>query len=262
MELSLHRELKERYGPGSGGRVEVSHDGFRIDAVTGDGVFVEIQSAALAPLRKKLQRLLIDSSVRVVKPVVVARRVIRRAFKDGADLSARFSPKRASPFDVFEDLIGIARLFPHPNLEIEILAVEVDEIRVTRKRRPGFSVHDRLLRSIVGRTTLHASSDLWDLFPKPEIWRQPFTTRELSERLERPLHFAQGVAYCLHHMGAARTVGKRGNLQVYKRCTTVDAGRDHTEFGSQVKPSAFRESERTGMKPALVAVAAHSPSIE
>ena len=36
METSLHRELKERFGPGTGGRQEVALAGYRIDAVGGD----------------------------------------------------------------------------------------------------------------------------------------------------------------------------------------------------------------------------------
>ena len=53
METSLHRELKQRYGPGSGagGRLEVSFGGFRVDAVTTDGALVEVQSGPLGPLR-------------------------------------------------------------------------------------------------------------------------------------------------------------------------------------------------------------------
>ena len=214
METTLHKELKERYGPGSGGRSEVSLDGYRIDAVAPDGLLVEIQSGALGPLRRKLSQLLGESRVRVVKPVVVARRVVQRARKNGADLSARFSPKRGSPFDVFDDLIGLARLFPHPNLEIEVLTVEIDEVRVTRRRRPGFCVLDRSLRSVVGSISLRSASDLWELMPSSEVWRQPFTTKELAEQLERPLHFAQKVAYCLRHTGAARPIGKLSLIHI------------------------------------------------
>ena len=52
METSLHRTLKESYGPHAGGRQEVSWLGFRVDAIGADGELVEIQSAALGPLRK------------------------------------------------------------------------------------------------------------------------------------------------------------------------------------------------------------------
>ena len=117
--MSLHRELKARYGPERGGRSEVILDAFRVDAVALDGVLVEVQSGSLGPLCAKLRRLLPTHRVRVVKPVVVARRVVWQARRDGADLSARLSPKRGALIDVFEGLFrhkvrarGISHLLP------------------------------------------------------------------------------------------------------------------------------------------------------
>ncbi len=223
VETSLHRALKERYGPDAGGRLEVTLGSYRIDAVAADGVLVEVQSGALGPLRGKLGRFLPGSNVRVVKPVIVARRVVRRARRDGADLSTRFSPKRGDLVDVFDDLIGLARVFPHPNLRIDVLAVEIDEVRVVRRRRPGYAVVDRLLREVVATVSLRHPSDLWNLLPAGI--EDPFTTRELAERLNRPLAFAQKVAYCLRLSGAVATVGKAGNRRVYShRAKGVNLG--------------------------------------
>ena len=64
METSLHRQLKEQYGPAAGGRLEVVLEGFRIDAVAADGDLVEVQSGPLGPLRAKLGRLLPDAGKR------------------------------------------------------------------------------------------------------------------------------------------------------------------------------------------------------
>jgi hypothetical protein len=215
VETSLHRALKEQFGPVSGGRLEVSFGVYRIDAVGHDGVLIEVQSGPLGPLRAKLARLLPASRVRVVKPVTVAKRVIRRASPSGADLSARYSPRRGRVVDVFDDLIGLAATFPHPNLTIEVLGVEVDEVRVARRRRPGFTVVDRGLLSVVSSVSLSEAVDLWRLLPAG--LDGPFTTRELSELLDRPLAFAQRVAYCLRLSGAVETVGKDGNRRVYAR---------------------------------------------
>ena len=40
---------------------------------------------------------------------------------------------------------------------------------------------------------------------------------ELAQTLDRPLAFAQRVAYCLRLTGAARVVGKQGNRLIYIR---------------------------------------------
>ncbi len=210
MESTLHRQLKARHGPACGGRTEVVVGGFRIDAIDAEGTLIEVQSAALGPLRGKLARLLPDHRVRVVKPVVVSRRIVRR---DGR--SARQSPRRGALLDAFDDLVGLARVFPHPNLRIDVVAVAIDEVRVPRRRRPGYSVVDRSLREVVGSTTLESARDLWALLPAtiPE----PFTTPDLAHALGKPIEFARRVAYCLRLSGAAGAAGKRGNLLVYGR---------------------------------------------
>ena len=214
MEMSLHRQLKERFGPGSGGRSEVVVAGFRIDAVAADGTLIEVQSAPLGALRAKLPRLLSGHRVRVVKPVVLARRVIRRARRDGPELSSRLSPKRGAVLDVFDDLVGLARVFPHPNLRLDVLGVEIDEVRIPRRRRPGYAVGDRRLRQVVTTVSLSEPDDLWRLLPDG-LDDGPFTTRELADRLKRPLPFAQRVAYCFRMAGAVESIGTRGRHRLY-----------------------------------------------
>jgi len=215
METSLHRALKERYADGVDGRREVVIEGFRIDAIDDAGRLVEIQSGALGPLRGKLRRLLPRHRLLIVKPVVLKRRVIRRSRCDGPVVSARCSPKQGALVDVFDDLMGVVRVFPHSNLDIEVLEVTIDEVRVPRRRWPRYRVIDRCLGEIQRSTTLARADDLWALLPASCDGREPFTTFELAQRLERPLWFAQRVAYCLRLTGAARVVGKSGNRLIY-----------------------------------------------
>jgi hypothetical protein len=213
VETSLHRQLKERYGAAAGGRTEVALEGFRIDAVAADGALIEVQSGPLGPLRQKLGRLLPTHRVRVIKPVVLRRRLIRRTRRHGADLSARFSPRRGALVDVFDDLVGLARFLPHPNLDLDLLAVEIDEIRMTRRRWPGYRVLDRRLAAVVATVPVRHGHDLWALLP--EAVPCPFTTRDLAALLGRPLDFAQRVAYCLRWAEAVTVAGKLGNSRLY-----------------------------------------------
>jgi hypothetical protein len=215
METTLHRQLKALYGPARGGRAEVVVGDFRIDAIVPDGTLIEVQTGALGPLRAKLGRLLQAHRVRVVKPVVVSRRIVKRARRDGPDLSARLSPRRGTSVDAFEDLIGLARLFPHPNLRIDVLPVAIEEVRVPRRRRPGYAVVDRRLAEVRGLTALARAEDLWSLLP--DDLPAPFTTADLAARLGRPIFFAQRVAYCLRLSGAAVVIGKQRRFSVYAR---------------------------------------------
>jgi len=217
METSLHRALKEHYAASGGGHPEVKVAGFRIDAVDRAGRLVEIQSGPLGPLRRKLRDLLPHHRMRIVKPIVTRRRIVRRSKHDGPDLSARCSPKRGTLVDVFDDLMGVVSVFPHSHLEIEILEVTIDEVRVPRRRWPGYSVADRILGKIQGTTCLRHAADLWGLLPGHCGGREPFTTFELADQIERPVWFAQRVAYCLRQCGAACVVGKSGNRRIYVR---------------------------------------------
>ncbi len=219
METTLHRQLKARFGPESGGCSEVAVGRYRVDAMGPDGVLVEVQSKGLGTLRTKLSGLLADHEVRVVKPVVIGRRVVRRARRDGPDLSARSSPKRGALIDVFDDLVGLASVFPHANLRIDVLAVEIDEVRISLERRPGYAVADRRLREVVTTVSLREAGDLWALLPGD--WSERFTTRNLAERLGRPAGFAQRVAYCLRLAGAVDTLGKDDRRRVYARTGLV-----------------------------------------
>lgn len=217
METSLHRALKHRYGPEVGGSAEVSVRGFRIDAVDGSGNLIEIQSGPLGPLRPKLAKLLPDHRIRIIKPIGIRRRVVRRSRSDPRELSARLSPKRCELFDVFEDLVGVACIFPHPNLTIDVLAATIEEVRVPRRRYPGYEVADRRLGTVQSSTALVVAADLWRLLPSEWDWSQPFTTHDLAKRLGRPLSFTQRIAYCLRLTGATRQVAKRRNSLVYAK---------------------------------------------
>ncbi len=217
METSLHRSLKDRYASGQDGRREVRIDGFRIDAIDEAGRLIEVQSGPLGPLRGKLRQLLPLHRLRIVKPVVLSRRLVQTSPRGGSILSVRRSPKRGSLVDVFDDLLGVVRVFPHVNLDIEILGVTIDEVRVARRRRPGYTVADRRLGQIQETVTLARASDLWTLLPAECAEDEVFTTNELARRLGRPIWFAQRVAYCLRETKAARAVGKTGNRLIYVR---------------------------------------------
>jgi hypothetical protein len=217
MESSLHRALKDQYAAGLADRREVSVAGFRIDAVDQSGRFVEIQSGALGPLCTKLERLLPQHRLRIVKPVVLSRRLVQTSPRNGSVISVRRSPKRGALVDIFDDLIGLVKIFPHANLDIEVLGVTIDEVRIRRLRRPGYSVTDRRLGEIRETATLATAGDLWGLLPAACHDDAPFTTVELATRLGKPVWFAQRVAYCLRKTGAARVVGKNANRLVYVR---------------------------------------------
>jgi hypothetical protein len=220
METSLHRQLKAHYA-GEHGLTEVVCDGFRIDAVRA-GELVEIQHGSLAAIRDKIRRLLKQHRVRVVKPIVANKVLVKLDERGGGELSRRRSPKRGALLDVFEELVYFTRVFPHKSLTLEVVLVDVEERRFPgcgkrRRRRPqsDFQIDDQLLVKIVATHTFVTTADLLRLLPR----RLPaeFHTGHLAERLKTPRWTAQRMAYCLREMKAVKVVGKKGNAILYSK---------------------------------------------
>jgi hypothetical protein len=218
METSLHRDLKRLYA-GNGARTEVPLSGYRIDAVT-DDCLVEIQHGSLAAIRDKVARLLLNHRVLVVKPIVVSRRLVKRASADGDVIERRLSPKRGKLLDLFDELVYFTRVFPHRRLTIETPLVDVEEWRYPghgrrrRWRRRDHVVEDQKLITIHEIARFRTAADLLRLLPG--VLPTTFHTSHLADALDVDRWIAQRIAYCLRQSGAVRQVGKVGNAWLYE----------------------------------------------
>lgn len=216
MESTLHRQLKRLYAP-TDADAEVVVDGYRIDAIA-EGRLIEIQSASLSSLVPKLKQLLVRYSVTVVKPLAAKKFIIKRKKPEGKILSQRFSPKKESLLQLFEELVHFKDLFPHENLTIEVLLTEQVEHRVpktkSRRWRKDYRVLDRELIEIQSRVSVATARDLLGLLPN--LPAPPFTTKELAESCSVPRWLAQKIAYCLRRAGSIDVSGKQSNALEYR----------------------------------------------
>jgi len=218
METSLHRQLKQRYAD-EHAQIEVPLREFRIDAIAGDEL-IEIQHGSLAAIRDKIKKLCRKHRVRVVKPIVARKQLIKLDKKDGEVLSQRLSPKRGQPLDLFSELIYFTKAFPHRNLVLEFALVEVEEWRYPghgkrRRRRDGdFQIADQKLVDVTETFELRTRGDLLAFLP--EDLPSPFHTGHLAEGMKIDRWIAQRIAYCLRETGTTRLVGKQGNALLYK----------------------------------------------
>lgn len=218
METSLHRQLKERYA-GDDGQVEVRHGGYRIDAVDGDEL-IEIQQAPLISIRDKIGKLLKKHRVRVVKPIVVRKQLVKCRNRLGREVSRRMSPKRGTLIDLVHDLVYFTRVFPHERLRLEVPMVTVEEWRCPRpkrqrrRRRKDHIVLDRRLVDVVAVHHFHTAADLRDLVPG-EL-PTPFHTGHVAEAIDQERWVAQRLVYCFRKMGTAQQVGKLGRAAAYE----------------------------------------------
>lgn len=236
METTLHRQLKSLYAEDSES-CEVRLGNFRIDAVQRNRL-VEIQHGSLSAIRDKVRCLLDQNhNVLVVKPLAARKLLVKRRRRGGHIESQRYSPSRASVYDLFLDLVHFVRVFPHPGLSLEVLMTEQEEHRLPplarRPRRKGYRIEDRVLQTICSRLHLQNAQDLQDMLP-PQL-AQPFSTADIAIAVDIPVWLAQKMAYCLRETGAIHQTAKRGNARLY--CFT---NTDETDAPMLVSDSVVR----------------------
>ena len=218
-EGTLHAQLKAWYRR-PGDLLEHPVDGCVIDIVRGD-TLIEIQTCGFAPLRRKLDRLLARHPVRLVVPIALTRRIVRLS-TDGEVLSARRSPRRGRPEDVFARLVSLPALLAHSEFELELLLTHEDEHRRHEPgrafRRHGWVVVGRTLLGVDGNIVLQTPDDAAALLPDlPD----PFDTAELAAAGGCHRRLAQQMTYCLRAMGALQVDGRRGRAVLYRRASVA-----------------------------------------
>jgi hypothetical protein len=225
METSLHRELKRLMAGDERGEEQQLGE-FRIDAIV-DGRLIEVQVASLAAIRAKTVSLLKQGfEVTVVKPLTARKQIVRRERRDGPEVSRRWSPRRQSFADVFDELVHFLGAFPHPKLTLELLLITEEEVRLARAKRwsrqRDYRIADRHLRGIEDRRVLRTATDLLEVLP-PDVRRlcarEPFTTADLAVAAEVNRALAQKIAYCFRKLGVWKTIGKRQTAWLYQSTT-------------------------------------------
>lgn len=215
LETSLHHQLKSHYAA-SPDQIEVKIGSYRIDVVRGKEL-IEIQCASLSAIRRKTLDLLQRHHVRIVKPSIHRTRICRRDRQGGETVSCRLSPRRGQTHELFEELIYLRDVFPHPRLTLEIPIIDVDQHRWVRKansrrrRDPGYVVEDTELTRVHASIELQEPADLWRLLPSnlatqnaapASFATAEFNTHDLATAISCPRWIAQRIAYVMRHCGA------------------------------------------------------------
>ncbi len=221
METSLHRQLKALYAGEHDASEQESRKlaGYRIDVVRGEEL-VEIQHGSLGAIRNKVAKLLEKHPVRVVKPLIARKTLIKLEEGGEREISRRLSPKQATVLDLFHELIYFTSVFPHPRLTIEVPLVTVEERRLPghgrrrRWRRNDHVVSDLCLVDIVSTHIFQTNGDLLALLPND--LPQSFHTGDLAAAMQIQRWIAQRIAYCLRKTGGLNVVGKQRNAWQYE----------------------------------------------
>jgi len=212
-EGGLHRGLKDHLAQ-PGDRFEVALGEFVIDVVRED-LLIEIQTGAIGAMGRKLDCLLDEHRIRIVRPIPAVR------WLEEEGKPRRKSPKRQRLWSIFDELVSVPTLLDHPNLELQVLLVEETEVRSSTERvgrgRRG-RVVERRLDAVLEERLFSRPEELLDALP-PDL-PQPFLTADLAKagRLRRDL--AQRICYVLRHAGLLHEVGRSRAGVAYQRETS------------------------------------------
>ena len=216
-ERSLHAGLKSWYALPRD-RIEVPLEGYVIDLVRPPGTLIEIQTRGFGKLKRKLTRLTSTHRVRLVFPIA-QRKWIVTTDEEGQVLRRRLSPKRGAYRDLFAELMRIPHLMDNPNFTIEVLLVDVEELRRDDGRgswrRRGISVLDTRLLEVCARRRFRTPADVARLLP-PRL-PEPFTNRSLAAAAGISPAAAGEMTYALRHMGALSVVGRTSRAYLFAR---------------------------------------------
>ena len=214
-ESSLHVSLKEYYKR-SEDLIEKRVDGYIIDIIR-DDLLIEIQTQNFHAIKKKLEHLVQNHKVLLVYPVISDKWIIYQNNNGSKVLRKRLSPKHCSHENIFDELIRIPHLVSHPNLSIETILVQIEEIR--RKygngswKRKGWNIYDKKLVKILDSRIFHNPQDF--LFQIPWDISVPFTNFDLVKKLKKPIKLVRKMTYCLRKMGAIQMIGKKGKSHLF-----------------------------------------------
>lgn len=220
-ESSLHASLKQLYA-GEEYVSEVKVNGFVVDLFNGESI-IEVQTGNFSHLRRKLSALLDHYRILIVYPIAVEKYIARVSI-DGEIISSRKSPSRGSKFDIFRELVYIAKLLGHIRLRIEIVeiiekVVWIDDAKGSW-RRGKWSIHDHILVKKLGTHLLEHLND-YDMLP---LMDSPFTTKDLAGAAGIKPGLARKMVYSLREMGLISVAGKKQRALLYQR-THADSGR-------------------------------------
>jgi hypothetical protein len=215
-ESGLHRALKFRYS-GQNGHTEQVFGEYVCDCVTETGEIIEIQTGSFGPLKAKVKKLAAQGPVRIVHPVIITKYIETYDVK-GILLRKRRSPRRGSPWDIFNNLLYAPEIPLIKGLRVELALIDVLERRVEDGRgswrRGGTSITGKELLGWHDTITFAKPRDYRRFVPM--VRNRDFTVRSLSEKAGITEGLARKTLYVLGKISIVERTGKDGRFYTYR----------------------------------------------
>lgn len=183
---------------------------------------IEIQTGNFNVLRKKLDCFLTFANVTIVYPIPYKKWIFWIDEETGEVTKKRKSPKIGSFYMVFPELYKIKTYLKNPNLNIQLLLIDMEEYRLlngwSKDKKKGSSRYDRIPIVLAEELILQSAED-YEVFISKDL-PEEFTSKEFQKVSKLTLSKAQTALNILYYMGVVERVGKRGNSYIYRRTFT------------------------------------------
>ena len=205
-EKTLHAVFKTYYEPDPAFH-EVRTGRFIAD-IRREGEIVEIQTAGLYRMKKKLAAFLPDYRVTVVHPIPRVR-TVRWIERDGSFSDKRKSPKTGKYLDAVSELLGVRDLLAHPNLSVVLSLVDCNDYKVRSGkigRKRGAMRFERIPTALVSELRLSTPRDYLTFLPAdlPDV----FTSADVVRLGKMHRDDATALLLLLFTLGAVERLGK------------------------------------------------------
>ena len=219
-EKTLHKILKIYIDPDPKHH-EVKHLGVIADVKNDEGVF-EIQTRNFERLLPKLKRLLAQTRVTVVCPVIRSKS-LRWINKSTGELSeARKSPKTETACDAFRNLYRIKEFIDNPNLRIRLIFLDAEEFKYLdgwdKSGKKGATRAERIPTALLEIADINSPSEYAAYLPKS--LGETFTAAEFSKAIKRTPRYSYNVLRFFLFVGAIERTENQGRAFSYSRRKT------------------------------------------
>jgi hypothetical protein len=216
-EKTVHSVLKSYYSPDPINH-EIKVGSFVADICTGSEI-IEIQTRNFDKLRRKLQAFLAFAPVTIVYPIPKVKWIRWVNPQTGEISPPRKSPKTGTPYSIFPELYKIKEHLIHPNINLRIVLINVEEYRFldgwSQDKKKGSTRSDRIPTELVEEIQITNLEQFHLLIP--DVLGDEFTSKDYKKASGLPIKQAQTALNVLHFVGAVERIGKKGNAFLYSR---------------------------------------------
>lgn len=216
-EKTVHAVLKNFYEPDPCHQ-EIPVGNFVADILRDDEI-IEIQTRNMKVMRRKLDYFLDIYPVTIVHPVIHTKWLYWIDEETGEVSGKRKSPKTGTRFDAFYELYQIKKYLTHPNLQLCLPLIDVEEYRLlngwSHDRKKGSTRYDRIPKALVDEIFIGSPQEYDCMIP--DGLPAEFSVKDFAKSSKLAPRYAQTGVQILKYLGVIRQIRKEGRAYIYQR---------------------------------------------